>query len=260
VLLAASPVLAGCVVGAIAGPLTADGGGSDTTFTWARELPSGALLAVQDGNGAVEVRETSGTRAEVVAVVTVIDRSRGASTVELGVEESSAGVTLCTLYDGARRCSDAMRPVNVRVRFTVLLPRGLRLVATTGNGEIAVSGAAASLVATTGNGRITVADARGPVVASTGNGDIELRQGDAAVAGTADATLTSGNGAITATLPAAFRGRVEASTGNGVVRSDFPVAMVGVIDARHLAGSVGGGGGALLRMTTGNGSVTLRKG
>jgi DUF4097 and DUF4098 domain-containing protein YvlB len=149
-----------------------------------------------------------------------------------------------------------MRPVNVTTRYTVRVPRGARLVVTTGNGALAVVGAVGTVVATTGNGRVAVAGALGEVVATAGNGDVELGRGESAAA---DATLTTGNGAITATLPASFRGRVEASTGNGVVRSDFPVAGASLTDSRRLSGTIGGGGDARLRLTTGNGSVTLRR-
>ena len=252
---AASLALAACVAEVVVAPTSGGTGGADTTFTWSRTLRAGSQLAVRTGNGSVDVRETSAGRVEVVAVAMVVDRTRPASAVSLGVEESAGGVTVCALHDGARRCDDAMRPVNVRVDLTVLLPRGHRLVATTGNGEIAVAGAA-SVVATAGNGRIVVSDVPGAVVATTGNGEIELRQ---RAAGDADVTLVCGNGAITATLPASFQGRVEAVTGNGAVRSDFPVATVGPTDARRLAGTIGGGG-PLLRMSTGNGTVTLRKG
>lgn len=254
-LLAAATALAACAVDVTVVDPPHDGRDGDSTFTWSRRLAPGAQLSIVDGNGPVEVREGTGDHVEIVAVTTVLDRGRAASKVAFGVEESVAGVTICTLYGGARRCADPMRAVNVRTRFTVLLPPGLRLVATTGNGDVVVAGGAASVVATTGNGRISVADVRGAVVATAGNGDVELRQ----PAGSADATLTTGNGAITATLPATFQGRVEASTGNGVVRSDFPVTSAGVADARHLSGTIGGGGGARLVMTTGNGSVTLRR-
>ena len=252
----AASMLAGCVVGGVVFPSDGDGGAGDTSFTWARQLAARAQLSVADGDGEVEVRPAAGDRAEVTATVTVAGPGRPASSVAIGVEQTSTGYAICTLYDGATRCGERMQPVNVRVRFAVLLPRGVRLVVTTGVGEIDVEGVTAAVVATTGIGRIRIADASGPVVASAGNGEIELRRADAS---DADATLSSGIGSITATLPAEFRGRVEATTGIGVVRSDFPVTITGVADARRLSGTIGGGGGATIRMTTGNGTVTLRR-
>ena len=250
------PLLAACVVERVVSPADGDGAASDTTFTWARPLAAGAQLSVADGSGDVEVRPADGDRAEVVATVTVADRGRPASSVAFGVEQTAAGYAICTLYDGAARCGERMQPVNARVHLAVLLPRGVRLVATTGIGAIDVAGATAAVVATSGIGRIRIVDASATVVASTGNGEIELRR---AGGSDADATLSSGIGAITAALPAEFRGRVEATTGIGVVRSDFPVTITGVADARRLSGTIGGGGAATIRMTTGNGAVTLRR-
>jgi hypothetical protein len=42
------------------------------------------------------------------------------------------------------------------------------------------------------------------------------------------------------------------------VRSDFPIAVNGTIDPRHLRGTIGGGGIGL-RIETVNGSIELRK-
>jgi hypothetical protein len=250
-----SPLLAACSVDLVTG----DTGGrvpGDSTFTWSRQLAPGAQLAIQNGDGAIDVRESPDGRVDVVATVIIVDRFRTASTVSFAVEETSGGVVACTLYDGARRCGDPARPANVEVRYVVRVPRGLRLLATTGNGELTIDAPLASLVATTGNGRITIVDVPGPIVATAGNGDVELRQ---TIARDADATLTTGNGAVTATLPPDFRGRIDASTGNGTVRSDFPLSPAGALDGRHLTGAIGVGG-PLLRLTTGNGTITVRKG
>ena len=70
------------------------------------------------------------------------------------------------------------------------------------------------------------------------------------------AELTSSNGSITLTVPAAFSGQVDASTSTGKIRTDLPVTVQGPI-GKSLKGTVGGGAGTL-KLRTSNGSIQIK--
>lgn len=125
-----------------------------------------------------------------------------------------------------------------------------------GNGDIEVSGAGGPVDVRTGNGRIRVRTTTGPVNASTGNGSVDVSMDR--LARVEDMEFRSGNGRITVSLPANYQGRIDATTGNGGIESDFPVTVEGRLSPRHLRGRIGEGG-ARLRLSTGNGSIVLRK-
>lgn len=126
----------------------------------------------------------------------------------------------------------------------------------TGNGDVEVQDARAPVEASSGNGRIDISTSAGPVEAATGNGPIRVRMTSLRAA--EDMSFSSGNGTITLTLPSEFEGEVDASTGHGGLDSDFPVTLQGRLDRGRFRGTIGEGG-PRLRITTGNGSIVLRR-
>ncbi|HEX8246415.1 MAG TPA: DUF4097 family beta strand repeat-containing protein, partial [Longimicrobium sp.] len=74
-----------------------------------------------------------------------------------------------------------------------------------------------------------------------------------------DLSFSSGNGNITLTLPADFSADVDASTGSGGFESDFPLRVVGRMSSHRTVGTIGRGG-RRLHISTGNGSIALRRG
>ena len=180
-----------------------------------------------------------------------------------------------------------------RVAFRVAVPKGIALTVVTGNGEMTIAGTGAGLRARSGNGDVTVAaagdavdvssgngdlevsGAGGPVRARTGNGRVRVRTttgpvnastGNGAIdvemerlARIEDMEFRTGNGRVTVTLPANYEGRIESSTGNGGIESDFAITVDGRLSPRSVRGTIGKGG-PRLRLSTGNGSIYLRKG
>ena len=110
--------------------------------------------------------------------------------------------------------------------------------------------------ASSGNGDVYVKATNGPVNASSGNGDIHASMDK--LTGDDDMEFSSGNGRIELIVPSDFSARVEASTGNGKVVTDFPITIQGRLSPSKLRGTIGSGG-RRLRMTTGNGSMEIRK-
>ncbi|HEX9936197.1 MAG TPA: DUF4097 family beta strand repeat-containing protein [Longimicrobium sp.] len=132
-----------------------------------------------------------------------------------------------------------------------------RVAASSGNGAVMVEGARGPVTASSGNGRVVVNAASGPVNASTGNGRIEVAM--ASLRGAGDMAFSSGNGSVTLRLPADFGADLEATTGHGGIETDFPLQVRGRVSAHRMAGRIGGGG-RRLTISTGNGSIYLRRG
>jgi DUF4097 and DUF4098 domain-containing protein YvlB len=182
---------------------------------------------------------------------------------------------------------------NVSVAMVVLVPRGAQLKVVTGNGAVTVERAGAEVQATTGNGRVSVSGTEGAVRVTTGNGDVDVRDAKGSVRVTTgngrvnvttsegpvearsgngdidvrmsslkarqDMSFHTGSGSVRLTLPAGYNGELDASTGNGEVTSDFDLKVQGRMNPRRIRATIGEGG-AMLRLSTGNGRLVLRKG
>jgi DUF4097 and DUF4098 domain-containing protein YvlB len=274
-------------------PSTAQQGRDESTFTWSRQMSRGALLTVANGDGAITVREAAGDLVVVRAVKTPRGRA-SMRDVAFDIRETGDNVEICTLYGNQTSCRDRSgnQDTRVRVEYTVSIPRSLRLRAFTGNGDISVEragadvtassgngsihvgetqgrvnvstgngdiqidGASGPVTASTGTGRVSVVTARGAVNASTGTGDIDVRVKGGPIDG--DMRFISGTGSIHVALPSDFNGRVDATSGNGTLRSEFEISVVGRLNAQHVRGTIGKGG-PLIRMSTGSGTIELKK-
>ena len=268
-------------------------GRDDSTFVWTARLRDGATLSVRNIVGDIRVTEATGDRVEVRAT----KRTRGTRDprdIGFYVTESANGAEICTAYRGDSACDEGnFNNVRFSVEYTVAMPRGAKLYASTGNGELSVDKAGSEVEvhtgngaihigqtegrvsattgngdleiesakgpvrATSGNGRIFVATSNGPVSAHTGNGDVDVRM--KSLGGEANMDFHTGSGAVRVTLPPDFNGEIDASTGNGELRSDFEIKILGRLDPRHIRGVIGTGG-RTIRLQTGNGRLEIRKG
>lgn len=270
---------------------------SSNLFTWSGRVAAGGRVTIKHFNGAIDVREGTGDRVEFRAE----RRTRRSSEVSFEVQNDADGVTLCSVWRGRSACDNGRGrggwddweggPPSTRVSVT--LAKGVRLrastgngdvlvekasndvdissgngdirismtagrvTASTGNGELEVSGATGPVRANTGNGRVYVTTSTGPVEANTGNGEIDVTM--KSLSNTSDMQFNTGNGSITVALPSSFNGEIDASTGNGEFRSDFEIRVIGRLNPHHVRGTIGTGGGQLIRMTSGSGRLELRK-
>ena len=287
-------LFAAVLVPALAG---AQQSSADDLFTWSGRIASGGSLSIRHFNGPIQVRETTGDRVEFRAE----RRSRRGDAMSFEVENTSDGVRLCGVWDGRSACDTGRnRGWNwdrndgpPSTLLTVSLPKGVRLYAntgngdvtvdkasndvevrsgngdvrilmtagrvdvSTGNGELEIDGATGPVTASTGNGRVYVLTSSGPVTARTGNGEIDVRM--RALTGTGDMTFSTGNGAVRVALPSTFAGEIDASTGHGDFNSDFEIRVMGRLNPRHIRGMIGEGGTRRIRMSTGNGRLELRR-
>jgi hypothetical protein len=236
------------------------------TFDWSGAIPAGSWLRIANINGAIDVEAASGNTAEVHGEKKW--RKGDPSRVRFVVAKDGDNVTICAIWNENDSCDengyrshghngDDDHENDVSVRFTVKLPKGVRIRTNSVNGELSIAGATAEVVAHTVNGRIDAASTTGPVDARTVNGEINVRM-DAIPASTEDLEYSTVNGSVTIELPSDFSGELEMETVNGSLQSDFPVTMQGRWNPRHLRAKIGEGG-PTIRLKTVNGSVELRK-
>ncbi len=275
------------------------GAQTDNPFTWSGSMRPGATLTVRNFNGRIDVRAGTGSRVEVRAErmssssrwadLTFEARNDGG---DVSVCSVWRGHSACDHSRGGDWDDDDHDGRDMRASISITLPKGVALRGATGNGAVTVegtggdvaistgngditlrgtsgtvkvssgnggvevTGAEGAVTASTGNGRVRVTTGKGPVNASTGNGDITVDM--QSVAGAEDMKFTTGHGDIDVTLPASINADFEASTGWGSIRTDFPIRVEGSLNPRHIRGTIGRGG-QRIRMSTGFGTVELRK-
>lgn len=142
------------------------------------------------------------------------------------------------------------------VSFEVHVPPETDLELHARNGGIAVAGVSGMLRMETLNGGIHLGAVGGDVVAETRNGGLLVElDGDHWEGKGLDALTT--NGGIRLSLPRNYSAHLETGTTNGGIDIDFPVMVQGRI-GRRIATDLGRGG-ALVRVITTNGGVTVSK-
>jgi hypothetical protein len=225
------------------------------------ELKPSQHVWIRNTNGPIEVVAGEGNRLHVHAEKSW--RMSSPSSVELVPVLTERGVTICALWEAReRRCNEGgvyhmngVKKNDVAVRFTVELPAGIPIEASTVNGGLEINGVSAPVDATTVNGRIAVNTSAGPVQATTHNGSIEAVMQNLT---SGDVSLTTVNGSVSVGLPVGINATVDASTVNGRVETDFPVKITGKISKTHLRGVIGSGG-PTVKLGTVNGSVMLHE-
>jgi hypothetical protein len=130
-----------------------------------------------------------------------------------------------------------------------------------GNIEVATSNARVCctctrgrLVARSSNGKIEVDDHRGSIDASTSNGLIRASLQKVGKQGVA---LATSNGRIVLELPEEVDADVDVRVDNGIIRNDRSLRRTDRASDGRLSGQLGSGG-ALIKLRTSNGSVSLR--
>jgi len=157
------------------------------------------------------------------------------------------------------------------------MPREGRVNLRTGDGKIELSGLKGEMDLHSGDGSENLDAVEGKLRASTGDGHIradgrfdqlDLKTGDghvevrAAAGSTLSAgwRLETGDGSVTLEIPAVTAADVDLHTSDGHIDLDMPVTTEGKIRENEIRGKLNGGGGGLLTIRTGDGSIHLRKG
>jgi hypothetical protein len=279
-----SVVLAFLAVAAASAAGAQDLGRNSETWSWDGRVESGRWFRLSSINGPVTVEPSSDNMVHVRAEK-IVDRG-SVTDVAFQVIQSGGDVRVCALWrrdtcdeDGlhSRRNDDDYDRNDrrdVKVRFTVRVPAGVRLSAGTVNGDMRVrdlsSEVRASTVnglvevrnvggevkANTVNGRVDVSTRNGPVEASTVNGGIDVKM--ASLSRDGDMRFHTVNGDVTVETPGSLDARVSLGTLHGSIMSDYPVQLSGRFGPRRAEGTIGRGGREI-QIETVNGDVELRK-
>jgi DUF4097 and DUF4098 domain-containing protein YvlB len=127
----------------------------------------------------------------------------------------------------------------------------------TGDGHQDVDAVDGTLRARASDGRITAAGRFDALELGTGDGRIEAR----ALSGSTIAsgwTLHTGDGSVTLQLPANLAADLDLHTSDGHIEADIPVAVEGRLGEKNIHGKINGGGN-LITVHTGDGSIRLQK-
>jgi DUF4097 and DUF4098 domain-containing protein YvlB len=142
------------------------------------------------------------------------------------------------------------------VSYEIHVPRKMSLDLRATNGGISIENVDGRLEFETTNGGITLVGVAGNVRGETSNGGVDVQlTGDRWSGEGLDVRST--NGGVDVTIPANYSARLETGTTNGGMDIGFPITVQGRLN-RHLTTQLGDGG-PLVRVTTTNGGVTLRR-
>ncbi|MHC4671725.1 MAG: DUF4097 family beta strand repeat-containing protein [Planctomycetota bacterium] len=267
----------------ICGPMAAmlagcDFGGVKFETTQQRTVPcpDQTHFDLQTHNGAIKIRGADTTNCDIKATIvarapTEQEAQQLAEQVELQIQRPADRNIIVRAKKPKLRNRQS-----ISVNFEVTLPKDINLTLNTHNGSIGVYHTRGHIrLGKTHNGSITIEDVPGQMKLQTHNGSINIREaagniqarthnGRVVVACSADAPptlladITTHNGSIIFTAPKEISAQVDISTHNGSINSELPVTVSGKLNKRNIQGTIGTGQGKL-RLSTHNGSITIKK-
>ncbi len=223
-------------------------------------------LYVTAGDASVVVEQGSGSEIDATLI------TRGWSIGGTGVQVSE--------YQTGNRVEIKIKVPSVHfsfgnrsIRLEVRVPRDLTADLHTGDGSIQLRGLHGNLHADTGDGSIQGNDLDGNLDVHTGDGSLhvsgrfdglQLRTQDGSVdldvqRGSkvgSDWRVQTGDGSVHITLPHELAADLELHTGDGSIHSDLPLSVMGSQGEHDIRGKLNGGG-SLLTVRTGDGSITI---
>jgi hypothetical protein len=217
-------------------------------------LPSIGRLQIDAGqNGGVTVKGWG--RGDVLV------RARIEASAE--TEGSAAIMASRVLIDGSGGQVRASGPEGQRdswwsVTYEIFVPHTTDLTLKALNGGINISDVRGRLAFEGVNGGVRLKRVAGEINGRTVNGGIEVElAGMGSDARQMD--LSTVNGGVTVTMPSNYSARVQTETGMGRVDSDFPMpSEAGNARSRRMDFTIGAGGPPM-HITTGNGSIRLKR-
>jgi riboflavin synthase alpha subunit len=164
---------------------------------------------------------------------------------------------------------------NRQVRVEVQVPAETALDVHSSDGHINVDGTTGGARIDTSDGAIEVHNFSGAVRARTSDGhitvdgvvnEVYLHSGDGQIDFTARQgsrmerawEIHTSDGRVSVKLPDDFAAELYAHTGDGHITTDFPITVSGALDRGRMRGKLNGGG-ELLEISTGDGSIHVGK-
>ena len=162
-----------------------------------------------------------------------------------------------------------------RVNVDIQMPHEGRVNLRTGDGSIRLANFKGTMDLESGDGHQDIDSVDGTLRARAGDGhlrvsgrfdSVELSTGDGRIdasvnsgsAMTSSWSIRTGDGSVTLRLPEKFAADVDLHTSDGHVDVDLPVAVEGRLGDKNIHGKINGGG-TLLTVHTGDGSIRIEK-
>lgn len=238
----------------------------NNAFTLNERVPAGQWIRVRNVNGEMRVRPSSSDRVEVIATKSW----RRGDPKDVRIESYKSGdgsILVCAFWSPNATCDEngyeshndgwrRDRNNDVAVNFEIRVPKGVKVGVFSVNGGVSVDGATSEVRANTVNGSVDAVSSGGPVQARTVNGSVHVTMGR--FDGDRDLDFSSVNGSVIAEFTGDVDADIDLRTVNGRFQTDWPVTISGRIDPRHLRATLGKGG-RLIKLSTVNGNVELRK-
>ena len=216
-------------------------------------------LALSGGTIAIDGRENGGVSVKGWDQNQVLVRSKvqtGAPTAE----EARALAQQIRVETGGSKIfasgPESRKNYNWAVSYEVFVPRRVDLSVETHNGGIAIAEVNGRIDFNALNGGVVLKRVGGAVRGSTTNGGLVVELGGDRWDGESLDVSTT-NGGVVMSVPENYSARLETGTVNGSVSVDFPVTVQGRI-SKQIALNLGSGG-AMVRATTTNGGVRLKR-
>ena len=239
----------------------------NNAFTLNERVPAGQWIRVRNVNGELRVHPSSSDRVEITATKTW--RRGDPKDVRIQTYKSGDGsILVCAFWTENATCDEngydshndgwrrGDRNNDVAVDFDVRVPKGVKVGVYSVNGGVSVDGATSEVRASTVNGSVDAVSTGGPVQAKTVNGSVHATMGR--FDGNQDLEFSSVNGSVIAEFAGDVDADIDLRTVNGRFQTDWPVTISGRIDPRHLRATLGKGG-RIIKLSTVNGNVELRK-
>ena len=161
------------------------------------------------------------------------------------------------------------------VQIDIHMPREGKVNLGTGDGRVRVAGLKGELQLRSGDGSLELESVSGSVRARTGDGNIrakgrfdllDLNTSDGRIDVEAERgstmgqgwDLRTGDGSVALRIPSELAADVDIHTGDGHIDLDVPVTVEGKLGGNNVRGKLNGGG-SLLAIKTGDGSIRLEK-
>ena len=223
-------------------------------------------LRISAGDAAVEIEATDSNSIE--ASLKTEGWSIGPSGIHV-VDHQSGNMVQIDIKVPSQHFSFGIRSISLQLR----VPRDIEGDIHTGDGSIRLRGVHGSLRVETGDGSIDGDALDGGLDAHTGDGSVhvagrfdnlQLHTDDGSIEldvlhGSrmqSDWRIQTGDGGVHLNVPRDFAADVELRTGDGHIGLDMPLSATNVQNDHEVRGKLNGGG-PLLAVKTGDGSITI---
>jgi hypothetical protein len=239
---------------------------------WNKSFPIGGVADLRVETSDAQIHVDTWDQKKIDAHITSTKWGFGQGGIEVIDHQTGDSVELQV------RFPHGVHIMSVGDRRTVIeihMPREGKVRLHTGDGEIRVRDVKGQLDLESGDGRVEVEGVDGVLRAHSGDGHVRVRgRFDNLDVSTSDGrieaealagssigsgwNLSTGDGGVTVMIPENFAADISVHTGDGHITLDMPVTVSGKYESNSVHGKLNGGG-SLLNIKTGDGSVRVGK-